>query len=331
MRRPVFALAFVVVLALAGLGGWCWSYLVTGSPGTGDVVVDIPRGTGVRQIGAILARDQLLADDVRFLGLVAVSGLASKLRAGEYRIPRGLTPIQVLQLLARGETARHSVTLPEGLTMAEIADILARERWIDRQRFLQLAADPAFAGQLGIHAAHLEGYLFPDTYTLIRHEIDEEGLLRMMAARFLQVWGSLPSPERPGWTRHQLVTLASIVEKETADAAERPLIARVFYNRLARGMRLQSDPTVIYGIAGFQGNITKADLKRSTPYNTYVISGLPPAPICSPGQAALQAVLRPAASNALYFVSKNDGTHVFSNSLEDHNRAVRMYQQQQRP
>ncbi len=147
-----------------------------------------------------------------------------------------------------------------------------------------------------------------------------------MVAQFEREWAKIRPAQQGPMTRHQLVTLASIVEKETGVAGERPLIARVFLNRLARSMRLQSDPTVIYGLADFSGNLTRNHLRQATPYNTYVIPALPPGPICSPGRAALEAVLRPAESNALYFVSKNDGTHVFSTNLADHNRAVRAYQ-----
>ena len=173
---------------------------------------------------------------------------------------------------------------------------------------------------------HLEGYLFPETYTLIRQETDEASVLRQMVAQFEREWATIRPAEPGPMTRHQLVTLASIVEKETGVAEERPLIARVFLNRLQRNMRLQSDPTVIYGIPDFTGNLTRAHLRQATPYNTYVIPALPPGPICNPGRAALEAVLRPADANALYFVSKNDGTHVFSTNLADHNRAVRTYQ-----
>ncbi len=191
---------------------------------------------------------------------------------------------------------------------------------------LALVADVAFIRQFGIDASHLEGYLFPETYTLVRHEANEETVIRMMVDRFRQVWKELEIPANIQLNQHQVLTLASVVEKETGVAGERPLIARVFYNRLTKKMRLQSDPTVIYGIRDFNGNLTRADLKRETPYNTYVIPALPPGPICSPGRASLEAVLRPVASDALYFVAKNDGTHVFSSNLADHNRAVQIYQ-----
>ena len=326
MRRWLFSLLLFLSLLIGGAGLWYRAYLTTASVGTGEVVVVIPKGAGVRGIGALLAANGLLANDIRYLCLVAFSGMKAKLKAGEYSIPRGLTPPEVLQLLATGSTLRHHVTIPEGLTAAQIAVIFEQDGWVKRDRFLALAADAGFIGKLGIDARHLEGYLFPETYTLVRNETDEPAVIRMMVDRFQQVWKELPVPGNHDLNRHQLLTLASVVEKETGVASERPLIARVFYNRLAKKMPLQSDPTVIYGLPDFNGNLTKTDLRRETPYNTYVIPALPPGPICSPGRAALEAVLHPADSEALYFVSKNDGTHVFSTNLADHNRAVQVYQ-----
>lgn len=326
MRRPLLFLLLAILLIMGSAGLWYFSYLTTKAPGSGEVVVLIPKGTGVRDIGALLAANDLLKDDIRYLGCVYFSGLRSKLKAGEYSIPRGLTPPAVLELLAKGSTMRHHVTVPEGMTAEQIAIIFEKDGWINRKRFLNLAADGAFIRQFGLDATHLEGYLFPETYTLVRNEANEETVIRMMVDRFRQVWKELDIPASIQLNQHQVVTLASVVEKETGAASERPLIARVFFNRLAKKMRLQSDPTVIYGIRDFNGNLTKADLKRQTPYNTYVIPALPPGPICSPGRASLEAVLHPVDSDALYFVAKNDGTHVFSSNLADHNRAVQIYQ-----
>jgi len=326
MRRLLFFLPLFLFLLIGGTGLWYRSYLTTASPGSGAVIINIPKGAGVRGIGALLAANGLLENDLRYLCLVYFSGLKTKLKAGEYSIPLGLTPPEVLRLLASGSTLRHHVTIPEGMTAEQIAAIFEQDGWVRRGRFLALVEDATFIARLGIAARNLEGYLFPETYTLVRNETDEGTVIRMMVARFQQVWKELEISEDHDLDRHQLLTLASIVEKETGVAAERPLIARVFYNRLAKKMRLQSDPTVIYSIRDFNGNLTKADLKRETPYNTYIIPALPLGPICNPGRAALEAVLRPADSDALYFVSKNDGTHIFSTNLADHNRAVQTYQ-----
>ena len=326
MRSFFAALALLVVITCAGAGIWYWSYLTTGSPGQGEVVVTIPKGAGVRGIGKILAQEGVLPYDLRFLVMVYFSGFKSSLQAGEYGLARGLTPPEVLRLLAKGSTRRHRVTIPEGLTAEQIAGLLAQDGWVQPGQFLALTRDMDFIRGLGIEATNLEGYLFPETYTLTLQDAQAPVLIEMMVARFRSVWRSLPSPQLYALTPHQIVTLASIVEKETGTASERPLVARVFLNRLAKGMRLQSDPTVIYGLAAFNGNLTKADLKQATPYNTYVIPSLPPGPICNPGRAALEAVLNPAVSDALYFVAKNDGTHYFSRNLDEHNQAVRVYQ-----
>ncbi len=316
---------FLLLLAV-GSGVWYARYLTTPSPGSGAVTIVIPQGAGVRQIGALLADHELIHNDIRFLILARLSHVDNRLRAGEFSIPRGLRPAEVLDLIAGGRVVRHRVTIPEGLTMAEIAALYAQGGWVDKEDFLTICNNPVFIHNLGIKENRLEGYLFPDTYILVRGETSARGIITTMVKRFLDIWQQV-APKTPApLTRHQVVTLASIVEKETANAAERPMIARVFLNRLQKAMRLQSDPTVIYGLSDFNGNLTRKDLRRPTPYNTYVIDGLPPGPICNPGKAAIMAVLHPADSTALYFVSKNNGSHKFSNTLKEHNRAVRKYQ-----
>ncbi|WP_028585629.1 endolytic transglycosylase MltG [Desulfogranum mediterraneum] len=326
MRTFFYWLSALILILVLGLGGWLGSYLLSSSAGSGVVRVEIPQGAGVREIGEILQEQGLLNGDLRFLLLVRFAGLTTRLRAGEYAIPHGLTPLGVLRVLEQGRVVYHPVTIPEGLTVRQLAEIYGQGGWADPERLVALAADPLFARSLGVAQAGLEGYLFPDTYFLAKGTVDEAALLKMMVNRFFQVADTLPALEESGLELHQLLTLASIIEKETGAAHERPLIARVFLNRLKRKMRLQSDPTVIYAIPAFNGNLTRADLRRPTPYNTYVIKGLPPGPICNPGREAILAVLRPASSNALYFVSKNDGTHVFSSSLKAHNRAVKIFQ-----
>lgn len=323
----VFRIFLILGLGLSiGLGLWYWSYSGTPSPGRGEKVVIIPQGAGVRLIGELLAEQELVEYDIRFLLMARFSGLASKLRAGEYSIPKGLKPLEVLRLLARGKVLLHRVTIPEGLSLEQIATLFSKNGWGSKERFTNLAGDAGFIKELGLPVSSLEGYLYPDTYTFSRQEYSEKFIIRTMVTRFAIIWGETGATVETGLDQHQVVTLASIVEKETGNASERPLIARVFLNRLKRGMRLQSDPTVGYGVVGFNGTITRSDLRRATPYNTYVIPALPPGPICNPGKAAIEAVLQPANSQALYFVSRNDGTHVFSKSLAEHNRAVRKYQ-----
>ncbi len=318
----------ICLLVSAGVlaGSWFWSYVVTGSVGTGSTVVLVRQGAGVREIGQQLAEKGLLKDDLRYLLLVYFSGLSKKLRAGEYDIAYGLTPSEVLTHLASGKVVQHAVTVPEGLSIEQTAEIFAGKGWAEKDRFVECARDKMLAMSLGLEVDSLEGYLFPDTYFLTRGKVEERFLITMMVSRFFQVTENFHLDTHNKFSCHELVTLASIVEKETGSPEERPVIARVFFNRLARRMRLQSDPTVIYGLEHFNGTLTRADLRNPTPYNTYTIAALPPGPICNPGKESLKAVLHPADSGALYFVSRNDGTHVFSTVLREHNRAVKKYQ-----
>lgn len=328
------ALLLLAACAATGLVFWYQQYCNSPTGLAEEVTVIISRGAGVRRIGELLAEKGVLQNDLRYLALARLSGLAPKLKAGEYSFTPGMTPPEILQKIADGKVVLHPVTVVEGLRLEQIAEVFAKEGRADAEKFLRLARDPDFIKQSGLKGElpdNLEGYLFPDTYLLTR-EMDEEALLRRMVGRFQEVWDGLPSHEQGKLTRHEILTLASVVEKETGAAAERPLIARVFLNRLDQGMKLQSDPTVIYGMgAAYTGKIRKADLRNPTSHNTYTIPGLPPGPICSPGRAALAAVLAPAESDALYFVSKNDGTHVFSKTLAEHNRAVDVYQRGKKP
>lgn len=327
MRLVLLSLLTFFLTGLLLAGFLFWSYSVTPAPGSGVVEVVIPKGAGVRRIGTILADKGLISSgDFRFAILARLNGVSSRLRAGEYSIPKNLSPVQVLRLLEKGEVVQHPVTIPEGLTISQIAAVFAQGGWVQPEEFIRLANDREVARSLGVEQDNLEGYLFPDTYFFTRGTIDERALLAMMTARFFKILEDLPMEKLQAMSVHQMVTLASMVEKETGSAPERPLIAGVFFNRLARKMRLQSDPTVIYGIKNFNGNLTRADLRRPSPYNTYVIPGLPRGPICNPGREALLAVLVPERTDALYFVSRNDGTHVFSNTLRQHNSAVRKYQ-----
>jgi len=312
------------------LGGWLALYGLQSGPETEAeyATVTIPSGSGIRQIRQILAQGGLIHDDIRFLLLAKVLGLARTLPAGEFRLSLGQRPGEVLRQLATAKPVQYAVTIPEGLRISEVADIFAAGAWCDRERFIDLAHDREFIESLGLKSvSSLEGYLYPDTYHLTRNIKDTKTLLTMQVDRFFRVWSTLSRDDSQQMGRHEIVTLASVVEKETANAAERPLIAAVFLNRLKAGMRLQSDPTVIYGLRDFSGNLTRSDLRSDHPYNTYVIPALPAGPICNPGQQAIAAVLRPAATDYFYFVSKNNGTHHFSKNLSEHNQAVREYRQ----
>ena len=329
IRRLAIWLCAVAFLGVAGFGLWLWSYAVTPMPmraGANPHVL-IPAKTSLAGIEKILVENGVIPPGRGFYYLARVSRLSQRLQAGEYLFTPGQTPYQILCTLAAGSTVRWSVTIPEGANMYQLADILAKGGWGERELFLKLMRDPEMLARYGVPAASLEGYLFPDTYQLVRGQNPKEiiGLMVERGRKVRQELGGLrdnPLDLSP----HQVLTLASIVEKETAVPEERPRIAGVFLNRLRLGMRLQTDPTVIYGLADFDGNLTKKDLSTPTPYNTYLINGLPPGPIANPGRASIVAVLHPAAESYLYFVSKNDGTHYFSCDLPEHNRAVCKYQ-----
>ncbi len=237
-----------------------------------------------------------------------------------------MTPGTVLSKLIRGEVIQYPIVIPEGYSIYQIAEILDRAKVCSQKLFLEKAQDPDLIQSLALDGDSLEGYLFPDTYNFPKG-LGEEPVIRQMVSRFKTVWGSLARrAEEMGLSRRDVVILASMIEKEARDDQERRFIAAVFLNRLNRGMALQSDPTAIYGLKEKRSSITRGDLQRRTPYNTYIVSGLPKGPIANPGFKSLQAVLYPAEVNYLYFVSKNDGTHFFSSTLQEHNSAVAKYQ-----
>lgn len=261
-------------------------------------------------------------------GLLArFSGRDKKIQAGEYLIPSSMTPDRLLDLLVSGKVRLYRLTIPEGFRLVQIAAAAEEAGLCTAEEFMRAATDAHLTKQMGIDTPNFEGYLFPDTYYFAKGESPEQ-ILWTMVDRFRTVFASewRDRAEQLGLTVHQVVTLASIIEKETGAAFERPIISSVFHNRLKKRMRLESDPTVIYGIEAFDGNLTRKHLSDSTLYNTYRIRGLPPGPIASPGAEALAAALFPEDTRYLYFVSKKDGTHQFSTNIRDHNRAVRKYQ-----
>ncbi|MBI5527676.1 MAG: endolytic transglycosylase MltG [Deltaproteobacteria bacterium] len=299
----------------------------------GEVVVEIPKGATHKTVADLLARQGVVRNGKFFYYylryLVRFEGMRD-IKAGEYLFKSGTTPREVAAKLFKGEIHTYKVTIPEGLRYDEIAEIFAARKLADRERFIELCTDRVLIKSLGLEADSLEGYLAPETYTLAKG-LPTEQVVRMLHKRFRDVFdrhGLALSGK--GLSMHQAVTLASIVEKETGAPEERPLIAAVFSNRLKKKMRLQTDPTVIYGIlrtkGAFDGNLTRKDLETPTPYNTYTIPGLPPGPISNPGAAAIEAVAHPAESDAVFFVSKNNGTHVFCPDYACHLKAVQKWQ-----
>ena len=295
------------------------------------VVVDIAEGSSLSNVAKRLYRQKLIKSDWAFVWMSRLGGLDRKIISGEYEFHGGMAPSTILEKIIRGEVLQHTVTIPEGFAMSQIADLLHEQGLADRDAFLLCARDPAFIQTLSLSVDSLEGYLFPDTYRFARH-VKPERLIEAMVARFKQT----VSEEDHGraaeldLSLHQVMTLASVIEKETAKPDERTLISGVFHNRLQKDIPLQSDPTVIYAVHEFDGNLRKKDLSIDSPYNTYRVVGLPPGPIANPGRAAIHAALYPEATKYLYFVSRNDGSHKFSTTLAEHNRAVRKYQLRQR-
>ena len=290
--------------------------------------VVIPRGATFHEVVQILDAEGLLRSPARFSLMARLLGLTARVQAGEYEVSPAMMPQVILQKLVAGDVVRYRAVIPEGYTVRQIAFRLAELGIVeDQDTFLSVAFSANFVASLGIKGKSVEGYLFPDTY-LFSKGVSPIEIMQTMVAKFQRVYSPAFSRRAAalGMTDRQIVTLASIIEKETGTPAERPVISAVFHNRLKRGMPLCSDPTVIYGIADFDGNLRKRDLTRMTPYNTYLIRGLPPGPIANPGGSAISAALYPAPIDYLYFVSRNDGTHHFSATLREHNEAVWRYQ-----
>jgi len=292
--------------------------------------VEIPQGAGSRTIGDRLVAAGVIRDSSTYRIALYMSGQGRRLQAGEYRFDRPMTPFEVIDKIARGDVVVITVTFREGLSIVEMSKIFESHGLGKAAQFVAAASDPEPIRELDAEAKDLEGYLFPDTYPLPR-KTDAPQLIRLMVQRFTHALS--PDLRQKAADRslsiRQAVTLASIVEKETGRAEERPLVAAVYANRLRIGMALQCDPTVIYALqrAGkYTGNLKREDLSMDSPYNTYRYPGLPPGPIASPGRASIEAAVQPAQANFLYFVSKNDGSHAFAGSLDEHNRNVHKFQ-----
>ncbi|HEU4683573.1 MAG TPA: endolytic transglycosylase MltG [Nitrospira sp.] len=290
-------------------------------------VVVIPDGSNFHQVATLLERERLIRSRFAFIVLGRFQSVDRKIHAGEYELSAAMLPSEILSRLLNGQVVLHPVTIPEGLTMGHIADLLHQHGVVDRTEFLRLGHDRSFIASLGLNTDSLEGYLYPDTYNFPR-PIKAKDVATAMVDRFKQMFGPdlRARALELNMSEHDVVTLASIIEKETGATDERPEISAVFHNRLKKHIPLQSDPTVIYGLTSFDGNIRKKDLSSPSPYNTYKVTGLPPGPISNPGLQAIRATLFPSASRALYFVSRNDGTHQFSATLAEHNQAVEKYQ-----
>jgi UPF0755 protein len=296
----------------------------------GTTLVDIPKGAGFLRITQILDDAGLVKNRPFFWVLSMIKQATRQIKAGEYEFNGTLSPLEILNKLVRGEIKSYTIMLPEDITITEVARRLVQDKLINEKEFIALSTEKEFLASLGIEADSLEGYLFPETYQFDRSMTTRE-VIRIMVRQF---WREITPEmrnraEEIGLTFNQWLTLASIIGKESGNKQEKPLISAVFHNRLKRGMKLQSDPTAVYHLeqAGTPVKVVlRSHLKEDSAYNTYLINGLPPGPIANPGIDSLRAALYPAKVNYLYFVSKYDGSHHFSASLDAHNQAVSTYQ-----
>jgi UPF0755 protein len=321
------AVGFVVVVCVLSLllEGW-WILSVPGPLRFTSRVVEVPAHKGVVEVAEILDDAGVIRSRVGFVLLALARGSFRSLKAGEYQIPPGTNTVRVLELLEGGQVLQHLLVFQEGSTLGELARLLATERLVAADDILRVAKDAVFLKTLDIPADSVEGYLFPDTYQFVKGMTAEEILARMVARMREKLSPEIVAEARAReFTLHQMLTLASIIEKEAVESSEMPLISAVFWNRLRRDMPLQADPTVQYAVGKDRKRLTREDLQTDSPYNTYRRQGLPPGPIASPGRAAIQAAVRPAKVNYLYFVAMDDRHHQFSTNLADHNAAVARY------
>lgn len=321
---PVFVIATVLLTLFIHF------YIALFVPPTKEKVwkeVQVAEGMSFKAVAAVLRREGIIRYRGYFEILGRLRGITRKVRAGYYGLGTHMNMWDVLDAIEDGRIIEYEVVVPEGYNIYQIGYVLAQTPLLsDPQQFIRLAKDRNFARSLGIEADTLEGYLFPDTYYLPKG-ISVEGIARQMVQRYKDVFDDSYRSRAGelGFTEHQIVTLASIVEKEAKIRSERKLIAAVYHNRLKRGMKLQADPTAVYGTKAWVTNVTKKDLKRRSPYNTYLRKGLPPGPIANPGQGAILAALYPEAVDYLFFVAQGDGSHYFSKDYVSHVKAIGRY------
>ena len=332
MKKLIFSIIiFCIVIAAIFILNF-YSYCITPYGNTPvDITINITEGANFKKVSFLLAEKNIIRKSIRFNLLAKLKNAEHKIKTGEYCMTMPMSPVEVLDKLIKGEVITHSVTIPEGKNIFDIAKIMEEAGLGSAAGTLEKMRDPQFIKSLGIEEESLEGFLFPDTYHFSRKTVPEK-ILRRMVARHNRIISPEIKKEakQKGMTIKEVIILASLVEKETARTFEKPLIAAVFLNRLKKRMRLECDPTVIYGVKlndpNFNTRLRTKHLRKKTPYNTYRIFGLPKGPICNPGLGSIMAVLNPAETDYLYFVSKNNGTHQFSATLREHNQAVYTFQ-----
>lgn len=322
MKIKLFLISFLLFISLSA-----YLSIQLLAPATSDdslMEIEIPAGASYKQALTLLEDNNLIKDKLIFLLIGKIYGLDRKVRAGFYLFKGRLNPWQVFEKLLKGEVIEYNLTINEGDSLLEIGKKLENLGLTRLERFLELSRNRQILDSLNIQAPSLEGYLFPETYRVPKGA-SPEFVIKIMVNKLKKEYsGNLKEREKElGWTENQVLTLASIIEKEAVVDEERAIISGVYHNRLKMKMPLQADPTAIYGIKSHGSKITLQDLKNKTNYNTYIITGLPPGPIASPGLKSIVAALYPAQVPYLFFVSKRDGTHLFSRTLAEHNAAIR--------
>jgi UPF0755 protein len=330
VKRLIAGLLFCI--GVVSLAGWFF-YQFLNTPVSArsyPVRIFIPERSTLRATAELLAAEKLISHQRLFSLWARITKADRKIQSGEYLFTAALTPLDLLRILIRGETLRYTITVTEGMTFKQVVALLVAKGLGAEEQFFCLDADPLFLAHWGLPPQGVEGYLYPATYQFSPHTAPEDILGHMIGRFYAAVDPAIYRQiEASGLSFHQIVTLASLIEKETAAAPERNLVSAVFHNRLRQGMPLQCDSSVIYGIPEFDGNLTRQHLMTPSPYNTYLLRGLPRGPIANPSSESILAALHPAPSDYLYFVAKGDGTHEFSVDLTAHNRAVRHFQKGQ--
>ena len=329
-KKPILLNLFILsTLLVWGISG-IFYYQVSNPAGesTDSITISIAPGATLKQISNNLESHNLIRSASSFRLLANIRKKQTHIQVGEYELSQSMLPMDILKAITSGKTVLHPITIPEGYRITEIAELFSKKILIDKEVFIKESRNKDLIQELDINSDSLEGYLFPETYHFSKHS-SEKKIIQTMLNTFKQKMKSqsiLDQVANSKMSMHEIITLASLIEKETGKNEERKHISSVFHNRLRKNMRLQTDPTVIYAIEEFDGNIRKKDLNIDSPYNTYRYKGLPPGPIASPGIESIIAALNPIKSNHFYFVSRKDGSHHFSSNLREHNRAVQKYQ-----
>jgi len=323
---PLFFGSIIFIWVIAGF--FYYQATVSVSEKSQTVTISIHAGATLKKISDDLKAHNLIKNASAFRLLANIRNKQAHIQIGEYELSQSMPPMEILNTITTGKTVLHSITIPEGYRIKEIAELVAKKISINKEQFIQESMNKDLIKKLNITSSSLEGYLFPETYHFSKHT-SEQIIIQTMLKTFQEKITKhkiLDQVENSDLSLHETITLASLIEKETGMNKERKHISSVFHNRLHRKMLLQTDPTVIYAIKNFDGNIRKKDLRIDSPYNTYRYKGLPPGPIANPGIKSIEAALNPIKTKHLYFVSRKDGSHYFSSNLKEHNRAVQKYQ-----